>query len=112
MAAPGAQLSPIAGIWDDVEREWVSGLNRVDLVLSGDDSKDLFERLHADREEIEAELRESLTWHNPENARMCRVFTRRLVDLGNRDDWPNQFAWLEERLRRFDATFRDRVKKD
>ena len=108
----GAQLSPIAGIWDDVEREWVSGLNRVDLVLSGDDSKDLFERLYADREEIETELGEPLTWHNPENARMCRVFTSRRVDLEDRGDWPSQFAWLKERLQRFDATFRDRVKKD
>ena len=43
---------------------------------------------------------------------MGRVYTHRLIDLEDRDDWPNQFAWLEERLQRFDATFRDRVKKD
>ena len=75
------------GARGDLKREWVSDLNRVDLVLSGDDSKDLFERLYADREEIEAELGEPLTWHNPENAKMCRVFTRWLVDLEDRDDY-------------------------
>ena len=105
----GAHLSAIAGTKDKTSG---TGLNRVELVLDGDDSKDLFGRLHADREEIEAELGESLTWHKRENAKMCRVYTRRLVDLEDRDDWPNQFAWLEEQLQRFDAAFRDRVKKD
>lgn len=71
-----------------------------------------FERLHTDREKIEAGLEESLTWRNPEGAKMCRVYARRLVDLANRDDWPNQFDWLEEQLRRFDETFRNQVKKN
>ena len=62
-------------------------LNQVELVLDGDDSKDLFERLYAAREEIEAELGNSRIWHNPENARMCRVYTpSRLIELENRDD--------------------------
>lgn len=108
----GAQLCAAAGIWDEDRKEWVRGLNRVQLMLNGDESKELFERLHADREEIEAELGESLIWHNPEHARQCRIYARRYVDLEDRDDWPNQFAWLEERLQRFDATFRDRVKRD
>ena len=107
----GVHLSAIAGWWDEQQKAYVSGLNRVDLVMHGDDSKELFERLHADREKIEAELEESLTWHNPEDAKMCRVYTRRLVDLEERNDWPNQFGWLEEQLRRFDKTFRDRVRR-
>ncbi len=108
----GAKLSAFAGIWDEDQKAWVRGLTRVQLMLNGDDSKEIFDRLHADREEIEAELGESLIWHNPENARRCRVYTRWLVDLEDRGDWSNQFAWLEERLRGFDATFRDRVKRD
>lgn len=109
----GARLSAVVGKWDDDQKVFVSGLNRVDLVLHGDDSKEIFDRLHVDREKIEADLGEPLTWHNPENAKMCRVYTpRKIIDLEDRDDWPNQFAWLEERLQRFDATFRDRVKKD
>ena len=108
----GARLSAIAGTWDDAQRAWVKGINRVELTLDGDDSKDLFGLLHADREEIEAELGESLTWHTSEGTRKCRVYTRRLVDLEDRDDWPNQFAWLEEQLQSFDAAFRDRVKRD
>ena len=108
----GARLSAIAVTWDEDQKTYVSGLNRVELVLYGDDSKELFGRLQADRETIEAELGESLTWHDPERARMCRVYTRRLVDLENRDDWSNQFDWLKEQLQRFDETFRDRVKRD
>ena len=107
----GARLSAIAGTWDEDHKTYVSGLNRVDLALDGDDSKELFEHLHADREKIEAQLGEPLTWRNPEGARMCRIYTRQLVDLKNRDDWQNQFGWLEKHLRRFDETFRDRVKK-
>lgn len=108
----GARLSAIAGTWDEDQKAYVNGLNRVDLVLDGDDSKELFARLQAEREAIEAELGEPLTWHNPERARMCRVYTRRLVDLRNRDDWSNQFDWLEEQLQRFDQSFRDRVKRE
>ena len=108
----GARLSAIAGTWDEDQRSYVDGLNRVDLVLDGDDSKELFGRLQADRETIESEFGESLTWHNPETTRMCRVYTRRLVNLQNRGEWSNQFDWLEERLRRFDDTFRDRIKRD
>ena len=108
----GARLSAIAGTWDEDQRSYVDGLIRVDLVLDGDDSKEVFGRLQADREAIEGEFGESLRWHDPESARMCRVYTRRLVDLRNRDDWSNQFDWLEERLRRFDDTFRDRIKRD
>ena len=108
----GARLTAIAGTWDEDQKAYVNGLNRVDLVLDGDDSKELFGRLQAERETIEAELGESLTWHNPERARMCRVYTRRLVDLGDRDDWSNQFDWLEDQLQRFDQTFRDRVRRD
>ena len=107
----GARLRAIAGTWDEDHKTYVDGLNRVDLVLDGDDSKKLFERLRDDREKIEAELGKSLTWHNPEDAKMCRLYTRELVNLEDRDDWPHQFNWLEEWLRRFDETFRDRVKK-
>ena len=108
----GARLSAVAGKWDEDQKTFVDGLNRVDLVLDGNDSKELFRRLQADRDTIEGELGESLTWHDPEGARTRRVYTRRLVDLQNRDDWQNQFDWLEEQLRRFDETFRDRVKRD
>ena len=110
----GARLTAIASTWDEDQKSFVDGLNRVDLELNGADSKDLFGRLKADREAIEAELGESLTWRDPPNegAKMRRVYTRRLVDLQSRDDWPNQFSWLEERLSRFDETFRNRVKRD
>ena len=105
----GVHLAAIAVVWDTGQEGPVRGLNRVELVLDGDDSKELFARLLAQRDAIEASLDEPLTWHDPENAKMCRVFTRRPVDVENRDDWPSQFDWLAEGLRRFDRVFRDRV---
>ena len=35
----------------------------------------------------------------------------RPADLEDRDAWPEQFAWIEERLQSFNATFRDCVKR-
>jgi hypothetical protein len=55
---------------------------------------------------IEAKLGCALCWHNPENARMKRIYVRRDGDFTNEENWPELFGWLLENLKKFDQVFR------
>ena len=106
----GASLAAIASTWDP-ERSWDGGENRVELGLNGDDAGEVYERLQNEREAIEEALG-PLEWPQPdEHTKSRRLYVSQLADLDDRDAWPKQFAWLEERLQSFDATFRERVKR-
>ena len=107
----GAHLAAIASTYDADRRSWDSGQNRVELYLDGDDAAEVFERLLVERDAIEEALG-SLTWTQPaEGTKSRRVYASRPADLEDRDAWPEQFAWIEERLQSFNAAFRDRVKR-
>ena len=106
----GAQLAAIASTWDP-ERQWDGGENRVELQLFGDDAAEVLERLQSEREAVEAVLG-PLEWPDPDTStKSRRVVASQPADLKDRGSWPEQFAWLEERLQSFDATFRERVKR-
>jgi len=106
----GASLAAIASTWDK-ERGRVGGENRVELGLNGDDAGEVYERLQHERETIEEALG-PLEWPQPdESTKSRRLYASRPADIEDRDSWPEQFAWLEERLQRFDETFRERVKR-
>lgn len=107
----GAHLAAIASTWNTEKQSWDGGENRVELYLNDDDAADIFDLLEIDREAIESELG-PITWHQPDaNTKARRVYVSRRAELENRDAWPEQFAWLEERLQSFDAAFRERVKR-
>ena len=84
---------------------------RAGLILDGDDSKVSFEQLHDMKEQVEESLGSTLVWRNSENVRMCSIFAERNADLSNRNDWPDQFAWLREHIERFDEYFRPIVQQ-
>jgi len=106
----GFWLSSVASTWDSDTNSSTAVL-RVELVIdSSSDAKMFFGQLKAQREEIEKEIGESLTWHNPAETRMCRIWIRKPADIMNRDDWPQQHAWLKEKLELFHRIFSPRVK--
>jgi len=106
----GASLAAIASTWDP-EHQWDGGENRVELGLNGDDAGDVYARLQNERKAIEEALG-PLEWPQPdERTKWRRLYVSQPADIEDRDAWPEQFAWLEERLQRFDATFRERVKR-
>jgi hypothetical protein len=67
---------------------------RAELVLTGPRSKENFAGLFSRKQAIEESLGFPLTWHNPEESSMCRVFIQRDADFTDEDRWPDQFAWL------------------
>ncbi|HOA72788.1 MAG TPA: DUF4268 domain-containing protein [Phycisphaerae bacterium] len=60
---------------------------------------------------IEKEMGEPLTWHNPRDKQMCRIWTRHKCNLENRDRWPEQQKWLLEKLERMHAVFGPRMRE-
>lgn len=70
-----------------------------------------FDRLHEERTQIEAEIGEPLIWDRMENNQAARIFVSRDANPNDRADWPNQHQWLIEKLKAFDDTFRQRVKR-
>ena len=102
----GMHLSAVATKWDDESGRESAGANRVELVLDNANAKTFFAQLPANAEEIGESIGAPLTWHNPGNANMCRIYVRRQVDLDERSQWDDQFAWLRENLECFREVFR------
>jgi len=108
----GFWLNSIASTWD-LETKSSTSVIRVELVIDHSDSpktKAFFEELEKERKEIEEEIGEQLIWHNPLDARACRIYVRKEADIMNSDNWPEQHAWLKEKLELFHRTFSPRIK--
>jgi hypothetical protein len=83
----------------------------VSLSMYGDQAKMHYHLLLQDKAAIEAEFGEPLSWEELPGKKESRLAVRRPnSDPGMKSDWPQQFAWMREKLERFDNVFRDRVK--
>lgn len=105
----GAHFSSVASLVDSVKKSF-GGENRVELVLDGSESKEWFLNLENEKVKIEEELGNTLTWHNPVDARMSRIYIRQTADIRDETDWPRQFNWLRQNLEAFMKVFSQRVK--
>lgn len=110
MGRSGVFLSAVASFYDSASGSYDSQELRAELVLEGDESKRRFAHLHAEKDRIEAELEQTLTWHNPEEAKMCRIYTRKTVNLYDREEWSSHHGWLLDQLERFKAVFGPRIR--
>lgn len=72
-------------------------------------SKKAFALLLSQKEAIEAELG-PLDWQELPHRRDCRIVQYRSGDIEDRTRWPEQHAWLLERLEAFKRTFSERVR--
>jgi hypothetical protein len=106
----GTKLAAIASFRDTESESFDSHEIRAEVVLSDLNSKNYFQQLHAAKHEIEDQLGEQLTWHNPEDARMCRIFLRKSTDLEDRSNWGEQQRWLLQKLETLHRIFNPRVK--
>ena len=84
----------------------------VRLNMFGSNAEAHFNLLIIDQEEIENEIGElcddeQLEWREQSNA---VVLTRGNTNPTAETDWPNQHAWLAEKLELFDRVFRQRIK--
>jgi hypothetical protein len=107
----GFGLGAVASFWDSLAETGDSHELRAEAVIETNDSKTHFARLEAQKSQIEAEMGEPLTWHNPPNKRMCRIYDRRPALLTGRGRWPDYHAWLLEKLEMLHKAFAQRVKQ-
>jgi hypothetical protein len=74
-------------------------------------SKYLFDHLKQEQTAIENEVGEKLDWLRQDEYITSRVaISTKTFIVSDRDQWPQQFAWLFGYLLKFKATFQDRVK--
>ena len=105
----GFFLNSVWSTWN-AETKSFGGELREHLSVSSSTAKANYEKLLAQKDELETALREAgvaeeLQWHNPDNAQQCRLFVRRDADLENRDDWASQQRWLLNRAEAFLQVF-------
>jgi hypothetical protein len=105
----GVHLTSIVSLWNS-ETGSKGPEIRAELYLDGPSAKQDFAGLERQKENIEKALGFVLTWHNPENKAMCRLYTRQNADFLNEALWPQQFEWLRQRLETMHKVFAPIVK--
>ena len=87
-----------------------AGQIRVELRLTGPDSKAHFALLAEMKEAIETEIGAQLEWAEQPNNNVSRIILNRKGDPTDESAWPELAEWTAETLEKFDAAFRERVK--
>ncbi len=105
----GIHLTSIVSIWNS-ETNSKGPEIRAELYLDGPNAKQEFAALEKQKENLETALGFPLTWHNPENKAMCRLYTRQDADFLNEALWPQHFEWLRQRLETMHKVFAPIVK--
>lgn len=79
----------------------------VEVYISHDDSKQMFQILLEKKNAIEQQLGFELDWQQLPEAQACRIATWRMQSpLDDESKWPAYIDWFVERLVKMDATFR------
>lgn len=107
----GIRLSAVASLRNTVTESFSSHELRAELVLDDNNSKNYFQQLEAEKEKIEKEIGEQLTWHNLPDKCMCRIYVRKSTDLQDRAKWTEQHKWLLDKLELFYKIFAERVRR-
>lgn len=82
------------------------------LVLTGDDAKTHFKLLERQRREVERDIAATLEWCElPERKESHIRLSRSGCQASDRSSWPEQHAWLFEKLQSFHRVFSSRVKE-
>lgn len=106
----GFQLASIASTWNSPGNGYSTPELRVELQINSSSAKDAFGKLEQQRNDIEAKVGTPLTWHNPLDAHMCRIYARTDGDWRDPRQWPALHEWLRQHLERFQRTFGPLVK--
>lgn len=100
-----------------VIRAWMSRREEyiaVALYLYDAGKYDAYEKLEKNRPAIDKALGDQASeWRRPGAGRPAGyvAIVKRCADPTDETDWETQFAWLQEKLERFDAVFRPIVKQ-
>lgn len=106
----GFNLTAIASLWSNEAQSYATNEIRAQVEIHNADAKTFYEALLEQKEQIEAELGFQLVWTNDPNKVSCKIGTSKSVDLNDRADWNNQFAWLVEKLDALHRAFWHRIR--
>ncbi len=106
----GTKLSAIVTVYDSESNSYDAQEIRAEVVLYDQDSKNYFQGLYQQKEQIEQEVGAGLKWHNPENTRLCRIYLRKTVNLSDRAAWNEKHDWILTKLEKLHQVFSPRIK--
>jgi hypothetical protein len=78
----------------------------VELNISSDDAKAIFSDLLQHKVTVEQTIGVPLDWREMPDKKASRIIVFNSADPYEEANWPQQFAWLQNMLERFDAVFR------
>jgi len=107
----GAKLVAIASMFDSETGTFGQHELRTELEFFDENAKVYFTALEAEKDTIEKAIGAPMTWYNPEDKRVCRIYLRRTCNLEARESWPEQHAWLTGNLEKLYRVFGPRVKQ-
>jgi hypothetical protein len=83
----------------------------VEVWISDDADKLIFDHFHADREKYEQEFGEPLTWERLDDRKGSRIVIRRIGDDPfDENRWEEYFAWYNDKMTRFRKCFANPIK--
>ena len=83
----------------------------VELTINSADAKAVFNELLTQKGSVEATIGAKLEWREMLDKKASRVCLFKPVDPYDENDWPQQFAWLQDTLEKFDQAFRPAFSK-
>ncbi len=78
----------------------------VELCINSDNAKFVYGELIKQKDAIEAQIGAALEWKELPDKKTSRVLLYKPVETDNEGTWPEQFAWLQNTLEKFDQAFR------
>jgi hypothetical protein len=104
MGRGGFKLKAVASTWNS-ETQSYSPEIRAEFVFTRNLAKQHFALFESKKREIEEQLGFPLVWRNPPDLMMCRAYSRQDADITSKALWPQQFAWLKDRLEKMHDVF-------
>lgn len=107
----GFRVQGVFSTWDSDEDK-NQGVIRAEFVTDHEEyAKAFYAYLESRKEIVEREAGEALHWYNPNNARVCRIYVRKPVDIMARESWPQYFEWLRIKIETLYGVFQPLVKE-
>ncbi|NVJ46472.1 MAG: DUF4268 domain-containing protein [Cytophagia bacterium] len=85
---------------------------RLEFNIFGSDAKPRFDLLQTQFEDLSRQqIDPTLIWERMDDKIMSGVFLKKKFKISDKEDWPNQFAWIKDKLEKYDTFFRPKIKE-
>jgi len=98
-------------LYDNVSETFSSHELRAELeIFDSKHARAYYKLLENEKAAIEEEFGEPLTWYDPDNAKVCKIYVRRTADLKAPEARSEQNEWLLTKLEALHKLFAIRIK--